>query len=142
MARLARPRLSVRHRSAGGAHASHTVFLDEIGELPLEVQPKLLRVLQEREFERLGSARTLRTDARLIAATNRDLAALIDVQQFHADLFYRVNVFTVRQRAWGSNASPCNSVCASWGSPDPASNRWGSKKSPRKAAHTLPEEFS
>lgn len=73
-----------------------TLFLDEIGDVPLELQPKLLRVLQEREFERLGANQTLRVNVRLIAATNRDLAALVATSQFRADLYYRVNIFPIR----------------------------------------------
>src|SRR5246500_1561161 len=80
--------------------ANHgTAFLDEIGEISLELQPKLLRVLQEREFERLGSTRTIKTDARLVAATNRNLAACVEGGSFRADLFYRLNIFPIQAPA-------------------------------------------
>ena len=72
-----------------------TLFLDEIGDLPLELQPKLLRALQEREFERLGSAQTVRVNVRVVAATNQDLAQLVSKKLFRADLFYRLNVIPI-----------------------------------------------
>ena len=73
-----------------------TMFLDEIGEIPLELQPKLLRVLQQREFERLGNGRTHKTDARLVAATNQNLKAMVEERSFRPDLFYRLNVFPIQ----------------------------------------------
>jgi formate hydrogenlyase transcriptional activator len=72
-----------------------TLFLDEVGDIPLDLQPKLLRVLQEQEFERLGSTRTIQTNARLVAATNRDLEAMVANREFRSDLFYRLNVFPI-----------------------------------------------
>src|SRR6266481_83136 len=73
-----------------------TLFLDEIGDIPPELQPKLLRALQEREFERLGNSRTMKVDMRLIAATNRDLEKMVAERQFRSDLYYRLNVFPIR----------------------------------------------
>jgi formate hydrogenlyase transcriptional activator len=73
-----------------------TLFLDEVGDIPIEIQPKLLRALQEREFERLGSTRTKRVDVRLVAATNRNLEQMIEQRQFREDLYYRLNVFPIR----------------------------------------------
>jgi formate hydrogenlyase transcriptional activator len=80
-------RLEVAHQGS--------LFLDEIGDIPLELQPKLLRVLQEREFERLGSTRTQKVDVRIVAATHRDLEGMILEKQFRSDLYYRLNVFPV-----------------------------------------------
>src|SRR4029078_11595211 len=84
-------------RRVGRFELAHrgTIFLDEVEDIPLELQPKLLRVLQEQEFERLGSSRTLRVDVRVVAATNADLAQLVEEKKFRSDLYYRLNVFPI-----------------------------------------------
>ena len=84
-------------RGIGRFERAHkgTLFLDEIGDLPLELQPKILRVLQERQFERLGGAATIHTDVRVICATHRNLVEMVDEREFRADLFYRLSVFPI-----------------------------------------------
>jgi formate hydrogenlyase transcriptional activator len=84
-------------RGIGRFERAHrgTLFLDEIGDLPLELQPKLLRVIQEKQFERLGSTATIQTDVRVICATHRNLVEMVDERQFRADLFYRLSVFPI-----------------------------------------------
>jgi formate hydrogenlyase transcriptional activator len=72
-----------------------TLFLDDVGDIPLALQPKLLRFLQEQEFERLGTGRTHRVDVRLVAATHRDLERTVKCDQFRSDLYYRLNVFPI-----------------------------------------------
>jgi transcriptional regulator with GAF, ATPase, and Fis domain len=85
------------NQTTGRFQQAHTgtLFLDEIGDLPLELQPKLLRALQEKEFERVGSSRTIRVDVRVVAATNQNLMQMVRERQFRADLFYRLNVFPI-----------------------------------------------
>jgi len=80
-----------RFQAAGGG----TLFLDEIGDLPLELQPKLLRALQEKQCERLGNGRTMPIDVRVIAATNQDLWRMVQERKFRADLYFRLNVFPI-----------------------------------------------
>jgi formate hydrogenlyase transcriptional activator len=84
-------------RGIGRFERAHrgTLFLDEIGDLPLELQPKILRVLQERQFERLGGAATIHSDVRVICATHRNLVEMVDEREFRADLFYRLSVFPI-----------------------------------------------
>ena len=99
-----------------------TLFLDEIGEIPVEMQVKLLRALQEQEFERVGGIKTIKVDVRLIAATNRDLEKEIREGSFREDLYYRLNVVPLRHPA-AARARPRTSRC--WSSTSSASSTSG-----------------
>src|SRR5262249_41969043 len=106
-----------RRRGRFELAAGGTVLLDEVGELPAPVQVALLRVLQEHEFERVGGSETLRTDARVVAATNRDLEGAVRERKFRADLFFRLNVFPIRVPPLRERAEDIPLIAEYWMSP-------------------------
>jgi NtrC-family two-component system response regulator AlgB len=91
-----------------------TLFLDEIGEMPMEIQPKLLRLLQEKEYERVGETRTHRANVRVIAATNRDLSKAVQEGRFREDLFYRLNVIGVQLPALRERAADLMNIARNY----------------------------
>src|SRR6185436_15832506 len=105
-----------RRRGRFELAAGGTILLDEVGELPPSVQVALLRVLQEREFERVGGSETVRTDARVVAATNRSLEEAVQEGRFRADLFFRLNVFPIRVPALRERAEDIPLLAEYWAS--------------------------